>query len=108
MGLYEKGHHSKALVSAFENYTFLTQVYQKIIIQNKADRSKLMQLPDLALYYEKAVACALELFEVTGKEQYKYEAFEFAERGKAILLSNYVHETQARQFAGIAPEIIQI
>lgn len=105
VGIYGTTHQKKYLLAALKNYEALTGVYRKIIQENKAERSKLLQLPNLVAFYEKAVECALELYRLTQDNDYQRRAFAFAEQSKAILLLQYVHDTKARQFAGI-PETI--
>ncbi|MFZ6011870.1 MAG: CHAT domain-containing protein, partial [Bacteroidota bacterium] len=106
-GLYKKEGDQNILHTALKNYSFLTDVYQLVIQESKAERSKLLQLPSLAEYYEKAVVCALELFEKTKDIRFKHQAFAFAEQSKAILLRHYIHDSQARSYAGIPSTIIQ-
>ncbi|MEJ0029126.1 MAG: CHAT domain-containing protein [Bacteroidota bacterium] len=106
LSLYQQSNDSKYLEKALYNYTFLTSLYEKVIKESKSERSKLLQVPNLAAYYEKAVECALQLADITGNNQYKEKAFAFAEQSKAVVLWQYVHDSRSRKFAGIPDDII--
>lgn len=106
LGIYKSEHDTSALHAALKNYEALTDLFMRIIQESKAERSKLLQLPSLASYYEKAVACALSLYNETHDRAFKEKTFEFAEQSKAVLLWQYVHDTKARRFAGIPEDII--
>jgi len=101
LALYDTTKDQQYLHAALRNYTFLTGVYEKVIKENKSERSRLLQIPNLAAYYEQAVACALKLGELTNDPAYQQQAFTFAEQGKAIILWQYIHDSQARQFGNV-------
>jgi CHAT domain-containing protein len=107
LALYDTTGEEKYLHAALSNYKFVTALYERIIKENKNERSKLLQIPKIASNYEKAVECALLLADKTKDTSYKQLAFSFAEQSKAIILWQYIHESEARQFGKI-PEAITL
>lgn len=107
LALYDTTGNQKYLEAALDNYKFVTALYERIVKENKNERSKLLQIPKIASNYEKAVKCALLLSERTKDDSYKQLAFSFAEQSKGIILWQYIHESEARQFGKI-PEAITL
>ena len=101
LALFEKSGDQALLTKAYNNYVFLTDLYERVIKESKSERSKLLQIPNLATYYEKAVACALKQWEITGDNLWRERAFAFSEQSKSIILWQYVHDSRSREFAGI-------
>lgn len=101
LALFEQSGDQTVLTKAYNNYVFLTDLYERVVKESKSERSKLLQVPNLATYYEKAVACALKLGEVTGDRVWHERAFAFSEQSKSIILWQYVHDSRSREFAGI-------
>jgi CHAT domain-containing protein len=101
LALFEQSGDQSVLTKAYNNYIFLTELYERVIKESKSERSKLLQIPNLATYYEKAVACALRLGETTGDPAWRERAFAFSEQSKSIILWQYVHDSRSREFVGI-------
>ncbi|MEL7222437.1 MAG: CHAT domain-containing tetratricopeptide repeat protein, partial [Bacteroidota bacterium] len=68
------------------------------------DTSKLINLEESRERSEKAIQVAHRLFEQTGKKEYLYQAFVFAERNRGTLLREAFRVTQATEIAGISTE----
>lgn len=51
--------------------------------------------------FERAIQTAEEMFQLTDNHDYLYDAFNFAEKSKAVLLADAVKESGARRTAGI-------
>ncbi len=62
---------------------------------------------NISKVYERAIETALDLFAVTGEENFLYQAFEASERSKSYLLREALNESAARQFAGIPDSLLQ-
>lgn len=104
--LYKETKDQDVLLAALENYGLLAETYERIIMESKAERSKLLQTERVASACEKAIACALEMFALTDDEQFRARAFDFSERSRSIILSQFVHDSRAREFAGIPRDIV--
>lgn len=104
--LYQKNGDHSILRSALENYDLLAEAYERVVMESKAERSKLNQTARVASACEKAIACALEMHRLTRNEEFKIRAFGFSERSRAIILSQFVHDSRARQFAGIPEDLL--
>jgi CHAT domain-containing protein/Tfp pilus assembly protein PilF len=107
LALYDTTGDESYLNEALNTYQFVTGLYERIIKENKSERSKLLQIPKIVSNYEKAVECALLLADKTKDDRYKQQAFSFAEQSKAIILWQYVHDSEARQFGKI-PEAVTL
>lgn len=104
--LYRKTGDQGVLRAALENYGLLAETYERIVMESKAERSKLLQAERVASACEKAIACALEMFKLTREEKFKLRAFDFSERSRAIIFSQFVHDSRAREFAGIPRDVV--
>ena len=57
--------------------------------------------------YEGAIHSALELYQLTGDDQYKASALSLAESNKALLLLESLNEQSAKGFAGIPDSLLE-
>ncbi len=72
------------------------------------EESSLLRFSEIALpIYEMGIASAIELYDLTDKEKYLFEAFNFNEKNKAILLLESINKSQAIQFANIPDSLLQ-
>ncbi len=85
---YERSHEAEQVLR--RNYLYNT--------------SKLINLEESRARSEKAIEVAHLLFEQTGKKEYLYQAFVFAERNRSSLLREAFQVTQATEIAGISAE----
>lgn len=92
-------------VQAYNNYEFLIDLHERIVKESRSERSKLLQTPNLATYYERAVDCALKQWEITKDDSWRDRAFTFSEQSKSIILWQYVHDSRSREFAGIPAQV---
>ena len=85
---YERCHEAEQLLR--RNYLYET--------------SKLINLEESRERSESAIGVAYRLFELTGKKEYLYQAFVFAERNRSSLLREAFRITEATDIAGISEE----
>ncbi len=57
--------------------------------------------------YSKALKVSMDLFKLTGVDNYRYDALRFSERGKAALLWGMISDSKAKEFAGIPGELLE-
>jgi len=57
--------------------------------------------------FASALNTSMDLFRMTGSEEYRWEALRFSEQGKASLLWGMITESEAKEFAGIPPELLE-
>lgn len=68
--------------------------------------SKQTLLSDARAIYEGALEVTWALFQQSPSDQFLQDAFELIERSHAVLLQESLHESEARQFAGIPDSLI--
>jgi tetratricopeptide (TPR) repeat protein len=73
----------------------------------RAEGSKLALARRAAETYDDAIRAALDLHRATGEKEHLETAFRFAEKSRAGILLDAVHEAEARQFAGIPDELLE-
>lgn len=89
-----------------KNNIFLLDGYIKIL-DNKKDKITFNE--QLTLFCTQAIDILYELARLSPsrKQRYQQEAFYFAERNKASVLSASLAEVDARKFAGIPPQLLK-
>ena len=98
---------ARDLEMAFTTYQLAAGLIDKMRIGYKAEGSRLFLGGKAVETYEKAVETALRLYQTTADEVYKAAAFRFAEKGKAIVLSQALQESRAKAFAGIPERVLE-
>lgn len=68
--------------------------------------SKLQLAESEGEIYNMGLACAIELFNTTGSEQYLETALFFSEKGKSAVLSEILNDEKAKAFAGIPSDVL--
>ena len=97
---------TRDLEMAFSTYQLASELIDKMRTGYKAEGSKLFLGGKAVGIYEKAIATALKLYEITQDDVHKEAAFQFAEKGKASVLSQALQESQAKAFAGIPDTVL--
>lgn len=74
----------------------------------KSEGSKMEKLSKEAQdIYEKAVRLGILLYQKSKKKEYLEEVFQYAERGKSMLLMDALQESHAANFAGIPDSLLE-
>ncbi|BDQ03340.1 CHAT domain-containing tetratricopeptide repeat protein [Ignavibacterium sp.] len=97
-----------SLKSSYFWYKRYNQVLEKIKREYRNETSKLFLGKKKFEVIEKLIGISLELYELTGDEKYKSEAFAFSEQSKAQSLYEAITESNAKQFAGIDEQYLQL
>lgn len=106
---YEKSLNTRDLVTAVETYVRCDELISVIrqIRQNEGDKIKLGDISKRV--YETGIRLSLTLSEQTFKKKYYLEkAFRFCERSKSAVLLEAINETNAKSFAGIPSELLDL
>ena len=110
--LYEYYDHQsedpKSLLLAMDTYRLLGELTDKLRREFLALGSKQQLSQNTKKIYENAIATALRLYELEGKEQYLEQAFEFAERNKAILMQERLQDSEAKLFTAIPDSLREL
>jgi CHAT domain-containing protein/Tfp pilus assembly protein PilF len=69
--------------------------------------SKLNLLGENFSIFEGSLNTAYNLYQLTGKNEYKKDLFSFIEQSKARIASELFHETEAREIAGVPDDVIE-
>lgn len=73
----------------------------------KAEGSKLALQEKVYTIYEEIIQAALQAYGLTQDAAYKAEALRFAERSKAVVLSQLLQESRAKQFVDIPASLLE-
>jgi len=92
---------------SFNTYQFATDLIDKIRISYKAEGSKLFLGERATEIFDKAIKTTLKLYEITQDNEYKEQAFLFAEKAKSSVLLTSLQESRAKQFAGIPDSLLE-
>ncbi|MEN8222816.1 MAG: CHAT domain-containing tetratricopeptide repeat protein [Acidobacteriota bacterium] len=57
--------------------------------------------------YSNALKVSMDLFKLTGVDNYRYQALRFSERGKAALLWGMIADSDAKEYAGIPIKLLE-
>ena len=95
------------LEASLDTYMLAANVMDQHRRSFRSEGSKLILASRAATIFEEAIGAALQLYRLTGRNEYLNIAFQFAERGKASVLIDAMHESDARQFAGIPDSLLQ-
>lgn len=73
----------------------------------QAENSKLQLSENTSEIYQLAIHIALKIFDLTGDNQLKTEAFSYSEKNKAAILKESVMTAQAKKYSGIPDSLLQ-
>ena len=102
----EASHDLQDLEQSVATYRLVSQLTDILRNSYKAEGSKLSLAKEATAIFEKAISTTLRLYAATARDEYKATAFLFAEKSKANILLAALVESQAKQFAGIAPALL--
>ncbi|MBV6506120.1 MAG: Photosystem I assembly protein Ycf3 [Syntrophorhabdaceae bacterium] len=86
---------------AISTFDLATSLVDSMRFSYKSETSKLILAETSMPIYEQAILASLNLQEITGDSNYTRKAFSFAQKSKAVVLSESLRESHAKQFAGI-------
>ncbi|RQV98824.1 MAG: tetratricopeptide repeat protein, partial [Calditrichaeota bacterium] len=98
---------SEDLEMALATYMLAAELIDKIRSGYKAEGSKLFLRETESELYENAIQTALMLYQNSGDEHYKHQAFTLVEKGKSAVLSAGLAEAHARQFAHLPAHLLE-
>ena len=102
-----KSHDLKDLRMSLSSSELASDLIDQIRNDYKEEGSKLTLGEKAAPIYEKAIHGALLAYGVTKQMQHQTQAFFFAEKSKAAVLSQALQESNAKQFAGIPADLLE-
>jgi CHAT domain-containing protein len=92
------------LENAFEYYRRIDQLLDHLRATYQAKGSKLFLMQTAHELYDAGIELALALFQLTSEEAYLFEAFQFSEKSKGILLLEALQKAEVEAFSGIPSE----
>lgn len=97
----------KDLRMSLETFEVAFDLMDKIRIGHLTQESKLELAKNQRTLFRDAIQTACDAYRETGSEDYQSLAFQFAERGKAAMLYDFIRENDAKHFAHIPDSLIQ-
>ncbi len=98
---------SEMLHSAYNTFQNALGLIETLQMNFQHEVSKLNLLGDNYSIFEGAFLSAYNLYKQTGREEFAEAAFDIAEQSKSRIAAELLHESQAREFAGIPEEITE-
>ena len=105
--IYQTKGEENHLNLAYKNIVLLDQFIDQTRHKYRADMSKGEWVTHTKKVYENAIQICFSLYDVNKEENYRQEAFRFAEKSKAIILLESLQANQAQSFAGLDKKEIQ-
>jgi len=103
-----KPHRFKDIEKSLQKYRLASDLINKMRSSYKAEGSKLFLGEKVSKIFDEAIQTALKLFEITQNNEYKEQAFLFAEKAKSSILLASLQDSKAKQFAGIPDSLIEL
>lgn len=94
------------LRSAYSTYALVALLIEKMRQGYRSESYKLFFGQKVHDLYQQAIETALLLYQMTDDPQYKKHAFVLSEKSKAGVLAEALLEAEAKQFAGIPPQLL--
>ena len=105
--LYDQNQQQKDLQAAHETYNLLDELIDDIRLSYLEDASKSYLVKQTKPIYEKAIGVCLQYQQLTKDKKYVEQAFNYAEKSKAIILLEQIKEAKAKSFSGISDSLQQ-
>ena len=102
-----KSHALRDLQATLATYECATNVINLLRKKITTEGSKLFLEEQSYSLHQNAIRVSMKLFKATMEPRYKELAFYFAENGKANVLLDCLHDSEAKQFSGIPDSIIE-
>lgn len=98
--------HLQDLRNAFSTYSLLARLVETMRQGYRSESYKLFFGEKVHTLYQQAIETTLLLYQMTDDLQYKEHAFVLSEKSKAGVLAEALLEAEAKQFAGIPPQLL--
>ena len=98
----------EALKAAMKTYASALDLITTLRTGYEAAGSKYLLSSEATKIYNKAIPTALKLYETSGEEKYKYDAFLLAERNKAGILIETLVDLEAKKSVGVPDSILAL
>ncbi|WMX17329.1 CHAT domain-containing protein [Aureispira sp. CCB-E] len=95
------------LKKALENYRLMDVFVTRLRRLYTGESARLLWSDRALDFYEKAIKSCLRLYDKTGQEDYRLEAFELSERSKSLLLLEAFKKIKAKKVSGVPIEKIE-
>lgn len=102
----EKSGGRDALELAISTYDLAAGLIDSIRFSYETETSKFFLVDMARPIYEQAISAALKLHKVTGNPTHAAKALSFAQKSKSVVLSEFLQESRAKQFAGIPDSLL--
>lgn len=99
--------HLATLNAAFEHAQTATLLIDELRRGYRLDGAKLVLAQNGISTLQQTVSICIELYEHTQQLDYWYQAFNFAEKSKSVLLLNAIKDAEAKLIANIDPSLIE-
>ena len=96
------------LRAAHQTYQKTAELIDLMRSEFSANGSKLFWMKETFPIYEKGIEVALKMYQLTGEESYKEQAFQLMEKNKAILLLEAVNTSEIELFVNIPDSLLQL
>lgn len=104
---FDGGNSEQELKRALENYQLMDVFVTRLRRLYTGESARLLWSDRALDFYEKAIKSCLKLYQKTGKENYKLEAFTLSERSKSLLLLEAFKKIKAKKVSGVPTEKIE-
>lgn len=98
----------KNRVLAYQTLCLADTLAQQVINSFSSEQDKIPFLAQATQAYQQALTVCQQLYQLTGDKTYINQAFYFASRGKASVLSASLAESKAKAFAGISDSLLAL
>lgn len=95
------------LENALSTFDLAIELLEKRRRSYRNEGSKLRLSEGATALFGEAMQCSNRLFELTGQFDYREKMFVYAEKARAGILLEQLYESEAKQFAGIPPELLE-
>lgn len=95
------------LEMAYSTYQLAAKLIDKMRTGYRTEGSKLFLGETTTNIYDQAINVSLKLYALTRKENYRQQAFVFAEKSKAAVLQEELSESDAKKFAGLPDSLLE-
>ena len=104
---FRRSQKIETLDSALESFLAADSLVDICRVLYDREVAKLHFLEETKEFYEQAIQCAYQLYQVTGQPDYISVAFAFIEKSKAIVLWDALTDTQMKYSIGIPDSLLQ-
>lgn len=103
---YQENGGEEVLVDAYEMSQKTTSLIDTIRLGYETPDSRELLAQRTKAYYDDAIEICWEMYQTSQNEDYIWDAFQYSEKSKSLLLQEALNESQAQEFAGIPTEVL--